>query len=76
MYLIYIYIHTCISYTYIYTCISYTYIYTHVSHVQIPLMQCVLNTTLCDKVISDLRQVGAFLKVLWFTPPIKLTAMI
>ena len=25
---------------------------------------------------SDLRQVGAFLQVLWFPPPIKLTAKI
>jgi hypothetical protein len=25
---------------------------------------------------SDLRQVGGFLRVLWYLPPIKLTAMI
>jgi hypothetical protein len=30
--------------------------------------------TLCDKVVSDLRQVGGFLRVLRFPPPIKLTA--
>ena len=37
----------------------------------------VLNSTLCDKVcqLLTLRQVGAFLQVLWFPPPIKLTAM-
>ena len=28
------------------------------------------------KFVSDLRQVGGFLQVLWFPPPIKLTAMI
>jgi hypothetical protein len=33
-------------------------------------------TTLCDKVVSDLQQVGGFLQVLWFPPPIKLTATI
>ena len=33
----------------------------------------ILNTTLCDKVVSDLRQVSGFLR---FPPPIKLTAMI
>ena len=39
-------------------------------------MRDVLDTTLCDKVVSDLRQVGGFLRVLWFPPPIKLTATI
>jgi hypothetical protein len=33
----------------------------------------VLDTTLC---VSDLRQVGGFLRVLQFSPPIKLTATI
>jgi len=28
------------------------------------------------KFVSDLRQVGGFLRVLWFLPPIKLTATI
>ena len=28
------------------------------------------------KFVSDLRQVGGFLGILWFPPPIKLTAMI
>ena len=28
------------------------------------------------KFVSNLRQVGGFLRVLWFPPPIKLTAMI
>ena len=27
------------------------------------------------KFVSDLRQVGGFLRVLWFPPPMKLTAM-
>jgi len=35
--------------------------------------QDVLDTALCDKVVSDLWQVGGFLQVLWFLPPIKLT---
>ena len=35
----------------------------------------VRNTTLCDKV-SDLRQVGGFLRVIRFPPPIKMTASI
>ena len=35
--------------------------------------QGILDTTLCDKVVSDLRQVDGFLR---FPPPIKLTAMI
>ena len=34
----------------------------------------VLNTTLCDKFVRDLRQVGGFLSVLLFPSPIKLTA--
>ena len=36
----------------------------------------VLDTTLCDKVFSDLRQVGGFLCALRFPPPIKLTVTI
>jgi hypothetical protein len=36
----------------------------------------VLVTTLCDKVVSDLRQVGGFLWILRFSPSIKLTATI
>jgi hypothetical protein len=36
----------------------------------------VLDTTLCDQVVSDLPQVSGFLRVLWFPPPIKLTATI
>jgi len=28
------------------------------------------------KFVSDLQQVGGFLQVLWFPPPIKLNAMI
>ena len=38
--------------------------------------QGVLDTTLCDKVCQLLRQVSGFLRVLWFPPPIKMTAMI
>ena len=34
----------------------------------------VLHTTLCDQVCQ--RRVGGFLRVRWFPPPIKLTAMI
>jgi len=34
----------------------------------------VLDTTFCDKFVSDLWQVGGFLWVLRFPPPIKLTA--
>ena len=34
------------------------------------------NTTLCDKVVSDLVPVGSFLRVPRFLPPIKLTATI
>jgi len=33
-------------------------------------------TTYVIKFVSDLRQVSGFLRVLWFPPPIKLTAMI
>ena len=40
------------------------------------LFRGVLDTTLCDKFVSDLRQVGGFLWVLMFPPPIKLTIMI
>jgi hypothetical protein len=36
----------------------------------------VLYTQLCDKIVSDLRQVGGFLRVLWIPPSIKLTAKI
>ena len=36
-------------------------------------MQGVLDTALCEKFVSDLRQVGGFLLVPWFPPPIKLT---
>jgi len=34
----------------------------------------VLDTTLCDKFVSDLRQVGGFLRVLQFPPQMKLTS--
>ena len=37
--------------------------------------QGVLETTLCDRFVSDLRQVGGFLRVFPFPPPIKLTAI-
>jgi hypothetical protein len=36
----------------------------------------VLDTTLCDKFVCDLRQICDFIQVLLFPPPIKLTAMI
>jgi hypothetical protein len=36
----------------------------------------VLDTTLCDNFVNDLRQVGGFLLVLRFPPTIKLTATI
>jgi hypothetical protein len=35
-----------------------------------------LDTTLYDKIVSDLRQVGGYLRVLRFPPSIKLTATI
>ena len=35
-----------------------------------------INTTLCDKFVSNLQQVSGFLQVLQFPPPIKLTAKI
>ena len=38
--------------------------------------QGVLDTTLCDNFVNDLRQVGGFLLVFRFPPPIKLTATI
>jgi len=44
--------------------------------VRIPLKRVFLNTTLCENFISDLWQVVCFLRVVWFPPPIKLTAMI
>ena len=37
------------------------------------ILRNVLDTTLCDKFVSDLRQVGGFLRVLRFPPPIKMT---
>ena len=40
--------------------------------VRTSLRQGVLDTTLCDKFVSDLWQVGGFLWILWFPPPIKL----
>ena len=43
--------------------------------VWILLRRGVLETTLCDSV-SDLWQVGGFLRVIWFHPPIKLTTTI
>jgi hypothetical protein len=36
----------------------------------------VVKTQLLCEFISDLRQIGGFPKVLWFSPPIKPTAMI
>ena len=45
--------------------------------VRIPLRRGVLDTTLCEKVcVCDLRQVGGFLPVHRFPPPIKLTTPI
>jgi len=41
-----------------------------------PLRRVVLDTALCDKVISDLRQDGGFLYVLRFPSPLKLIAQI
>jgi len=46
------------------------------SWVRIPVRRGVLNTTLCEKFISDLRQIGDFLQALRFSPPIKLIATI
>ena len=43
---------------------------------RIPLKRGVLDTTLCYKFVSDLRQVCGFLWILRFSPPIKLTATI
>jgi hypothetical protein len=39
------------------------------------LRQSVLDATLCDKVVTNLRQVSGFLQVLRFPPPIKLTSI-
>jgi hypothetical protein len=36
----------------------------------------VLDTRLCDKLVSDLRQAGCFLRILRFAPTIKLIATI
>jgi len=36
----------------------------------------ITDTTLYDKVCSELRQVGGFPRVIWFPLPIKLTTMI
>jgi hypothetical protein len=44
--------------------------------VRIPRRSDILDTTLCDKVFSDLRQVCGFLQIVWFLPPIKLPTMI
>ena len=44
--------------------------------VLIPPKRGVPNTTLCDKVVSDLRQISGFLRVLRFPPTIKLIATI
>ena len=42
-----------------------------------PSQRGVLDATLCDiKFVSDLQQVGGFLQVLLFHPPINLTATI
>jgi chromosome segregation ATPase len=38
--------------------------------------QVTLNQGDVIKFVNNLRQVGGFLRVLWFPPPIKLTAMI
>ena len=35
-----------------------------------------ITTSIASSIISDLRQVGGFFRVLWFPPPIKLTATI
>ena len=39
-------------------------------------MHFLLNTTFVIKFVSDLRQVGGFLRAFRFPPPIKLTAKI
>ena len=41
------------------------------SNFTIDIWRGVLDTTLCDKVVSDFQQVGGILQVLWFPPPIK-----
>jgi len=53
-------------------------------HTPVPLTSDVVSSNLDQgevynimwKFVSDLRQVGGFLRFLWFPPPIKLTAMI
>jgi hypothetical protein len=57
-------------------CMVVGYTYALKLWVRIPIRQGVLDTTLWDKFVSDLRQVGGFLRVLRFAPPITLTATI
>ena len=46
----------------------------------VPITTAVVSSDLVQhyviKLVNDLRQVGGFLRVLWFPPPIKLTATI
>ena len=58
-----------------YWCSSYR-ILALIQTVRIPPRRGVLDTTLCEKFISDLRQVGGCLRVLRFPPPIKLNVTI
>jgi hypothetical protein len=44
--------------------------------VRIPPRRGVLDTTLCERFINDLRQVGGCLRVLRFPSPIKLNVTI
>jgi hypothetical protein len=72
------------SWSWSYTCSSwiYSYLCNHfLSHIICEIeswsLRGVLDTAICDKVcqfVSELRQVGGFLWVLRFNPPIKLTA--
>jgi hypothetical protein len=50
---------------------THTYIY--IGEFELRSWRGVLDTTLCDKFVSELRQVGGFPRVPRFPPPIKLT---
>jgi hypothetical protein len=69
------------TYTYMYLDKMYIVVHAHPLCFQImssnPVHNEVYSIQYCViKFVSELRQVGGFLRVLWFPPPIKLTATI
>jgi len=71
------------SWSWSYRCWIYNYMCIYIPMQSVPITTNVVSSNPTQAIqhyvinfVSDLRQVGGFLRVLWFPPPIKLTATI